>query len=259
MEQSKGRRVILFPLPFQSPTNSMLELADVLHPKGFSITIIYTRFNSLNPSTLNPNFTHHSIPIDLSETEVTTKDVNVILSCLNDPVACLISDTYFHFTRSLAESFKLPRIMLETVCATTLVVYAAFPLLKEKGYFPIQDSRLKELVTELSPTKVKDLPTNPNCDPEKLYQLVVDVANELKSSYGLILNTFEDLEGHALATIRQEHLPNVPIFPVGPFHKCCLTVSSSSSLLTQDQSCISWLNTQAPTVANPFCWWFDPD
>ncbi|TQD76574.1 hypothetical protein C1H46_037868 [Malus baccata] len=144
MEQSKGRRVILFPLPFQSPTNSMLELADVLHPKGFSITIIYTRFNSLNPSTLNPNFTHHSIPVDLSETEVTMKDANVILSCLNarcvepfkeclarllsddfnseHPVACLISDTYFHFTRSLAESFKLPRIMLETVCATTLVV-----------------------------------------------------------------------------------------------------------------------------------------
>ncbi|KAB2598310.1 UDP-glycosyltransferase 76F1-like [Pyrus ussuriensis x Pyrus communis] len=115
MEQSKGRRVILFPLPFQSRINSMLELADVLHSKGFSITIIYTRFNSLNPSTLNPNFTHHSIPVDSSETEVTTKDVNVILSCLNakcvepfkeclagllsndvnseDLVACLISDT----------------------------------------------------------------------------------------------------------------------------------------------------------------------
>ncbi|KAM1253372.1 hypothetical protein ACFX2I_041430 [Malus domestica] len=73
------------------------------------------------------------------------------------------------------------------------------------------------------------------------------MANEPKASYGLIFNTFEDLEGHALATIRQKYYPNIPIFSLGPFHKCGPTTSSSSSsLLAQDQSCISWLDTQAP-------------
>ncbi|KAM1406698.1 hypothetical protein ACFXTH_001345 [Malus domestica] len=270
MEQSKGRRVILFPLPFQGHINPMLELANILHAKGFSIAIISTNFNSLNPSTLNPHFTYHSIPVDLTENEASMKDPFLLLSILNakcvepfreylsgllskdvnseDPIACLISDPLFNFTRSVAESFKLPRIVLRTGGAASFAVYAAFPQLKEKGYLPIPDSRLEELVTELSLIKVKDLPAAmPNCDPEDFYQLITNMANEPKDSHGLIFNTFEDLEGKALATIRQEYYPNIPIFSAGPFHKCGPTTSSSStSLLSQDQSCISWLNTQAP-------------
>ncbi|KAM1053962.1 hypothetical protein FF1_001414 [Malus domestica] len=269
MEQSKGRRVILFPLPFQGHINPMLELANILHSKGFSIAILHTNFNSLNPLTRNPYFTYHSIPVDLTETEVSFKDFTVLLSILNakcvepfreclsgllsddvnseDPIACLISDPLFNFTRSVAESFKLPRIVLRTGGAASFAVYAAFPLLKEKGYLPISDSRLEEPVTELSPIKVKDLPMMPNCDPEDFYQLITNMANEPKASHGLIFNTFEDLEGQALATIRQEYYPNIPVFSLGPFHKCGPTTSSSStSLLSQDQSCILWLNTQAP-------------
>ncbi|KAM1162373.1 hypothetical protein PS1_001347 [Malus domestica] len=268
MEQSKGRRVILFPIPAQGHINPMLELANILHAKGFSIAIIYANINSLNPSTLNPHFTYHSIPVDLTENEASIKDPTLRLSILNakcvepfreclagllsddvkleDPVACLISDTLLPFTRSIAESFKLPRILLHVSCAINLVVWAAFPLLKEKGYLPIQDSRLEEVVTELSPIKIIDLPMMPGCDPGNFYQLAVQMSNEPKSSHGLILNTSEDLEEQALATIRQEYLSNVPIFPIGPFHKCCRTISSSSSLLVQDQSCISWLNNQAP-------------
>ncbi|XP_050160003.1 UDP-glycosyltransferase 76F1-like [Malus sylvestris] len=269
MEQSKGRRLVLFPFPFQGHINPMLELADILHSKGFSIAIIYTNFNSLNPSTLNPHFTYHSIPVDLTENEDSMKDLIAFVSILNakcvEPfreclagllsddvnsegtIACLITDLLFDFTRSVAESFKLPRIMLRTGGAASFVVYAAIPLLKEKGYLPISNSRLEEPVTELSPIKVKDLPTMPNCDPEDFYQLITNATNESKASCGLIFNTFEDLEGHELATIRQEYYPNIPIFPIGPFHKCSLaTSSSSSSLLAQDQSCISWLNTRAP-------------
>ncbi|KAM1487343.1 hypothetical protein ACFX13_001497 [Malus domestica] len=269
MEQSKGRRVILFPLPFQGHINPTLELANILHSKGFSIAIIYTNFNSLNPSTLNPHFTYHSIPVDLTENEDSIKDPTLHLSILNakcvepfreclagllsddvnseDPIACLITDPIFDFTRSVAESFKLPRIVLRTGGAASFAVYAAFPLLKEKGYLPIPDSRLEEPVTELLPIKVKDLPMMPDCDPEDFYQLITNMANEPKASHGLIFNTFEDLEGQELATLRQEYYPNIPIFSLGPFHKCGPTTSSSStSLLAQDQSCISWLNTQAP-------------
>ncbi|CAN6710151.1 unnamed protein product [Malus baccata var. baccata] len=255
MEQSKGRRVILFPLPFQGHINPMLELANILHAKGFSIAIISTNFNSLNPSTVNPHFTYHSIPVDLTENEASMKDPFLLLSILTakcvepfqrilvrdvnseDPIACLISDPLFNFTRSVAESFKLPRIVLRTGGAASFAVYAAFPRLKEKGYLPIpgtissqQNPIIKCLfisslfstrrVTELSPIKVKDLPAAmPNCDPEDFYQLITNMANEPKDSHGLIFNTFEDLEGKALATIRQEYYPNIPIFSPGPFHK----------------------------------------
>ena len=157
MEQRKGRRLVLFPLPLQGHIFPMLELANILHSKGFSITLIHTTFNSPNPSNY-PHFTFHSIPDGLSETESSTNDLVSLLTLLNikcvepfreclatlvsdateEPIACLISDAMFHFTRSVAESLKLPRVVLRTGGASSFVVFAAFPLLLEKGYLPIQ-------------------------------------------------------------------------------------------------------------------------
>ncbi|KAB2596205.1 UDP-glycosyltransferase 76F1-like [Pyrus ussuriensis x Pyrus communis] len=192
MEQSKGRRLILCPLPFQGHINPMLEL-----------------------------------PFRECLAELLSDGMNS-----ENPIACLISDPLFNFTRSVAESFKLPTIILRTGCA------ASFALISQvKHVYPL------------------DLPTMPNCDTEDLYQLITNMVNESKASYGLIFNTFEDLEGHALATIRQEYHPNIPIFSLGPFHKCGPTTSSSSSsLLAQDQSCISWLNAQAPKSVVYIAW-----
>ncbi|KAK9913658.1 hypothetical protein M0R45_037468 [Rubus argutus] len=263
MEQRKGRRLILFPLPFQGHINPMLELANILHLKGFSITIIHTNFNSLNPST-HPHFTFHSILDGLSETEASTKDALLLCFLLNvrcvepfrkclaslisdvseEPVACLISDAIFNFTQSVADSLKLPRVVLRTGGTSSFAVFAAFPLLREKGYPPIQDSRLEEPVIEFPPLKIKDLPVFSSCDSEEYYQLVDSMSNGTKTSRGLIFNTFEDLEEPALATIRQDF--PIRIFPIGPFHKCFPAASSSSPLSSQHQSCISWLNSQAP-------------
>ncbi|BFG22768.1 hypothetical protein CerSpe_090420 [Prunus speciosa] len=137
-------------------------------------------------------------------------------------------------------------MLLRTWGAASLLVYTQFPLLHEKGYLPKQDSRLEEPVVEFPPLKVKDLPVIHTLDPEKYYQLVAGrLKTEAKASSGLIFNSFEDLEGNALATIRQEF--PIPIFPIGPYEKRFTAASSSSSLLSlsQDQSCISWLNTQA--------------
>ncbi|KAM1805219.1 hypothetical protein ACFX12_030996 [Malus domestica] len=264
MEERKGLRLILFPMPLQGHINPMLELANVLHHKGFSITIIHTQFNSLNPTT-HPHFTFHSIPVELSRTEASTNDVMAFILLLNvkcfepfseclarllsdddqEPVACLISDLLFSFTQHVAENLKLARILLRTSAASSFVAYAAFPLLLEKGYLPIQESRLEEPVLELPPFKVKDLPVLKTKDPQKYYEAVSGLKKAVEASCGIIFNTFEDLEGNSLATIRQEF--NTPIFPIGPLHKCFPgNTSSSSNLLSQDQSCIPWLNTQAP-------------
>ncbi|KAL6289709.1 hypothetical protein ACE6H2_007219 [Prunus campanulata] len=130
MEQSRGLRLILLPLPLQGHINPMLELGNLLHSKGFSITIVQTKFNSLNPSS-HPHFIFHSIPVDLSESEASIKDATRLFSLTNakcvepfreclatllsdaeqDPVAYLISDPHLHFTRSVAESFSAVEIV----------------------------------------------------------------------------------------------------------------------------------------------------
>ncbi|KAM4104361.1 hypothetical protein ACJW30_06G151900 [Castanea mollissima] len=246
MDQRKGRRLVLFPLPFQGHINPMLLLATILHSKGFSITIIHTNFNSLNPSHY-PNFTFHSIPDGLLESEASSSDLVALAKLLNikctdpfrdcmdkllsdaseEPISCLISDSLFYFTQAVADSLKLPRVVFRTGGLSSLVVFAAFPLLRERGYLPIQDSQLEEPVAELPPLKIKDLLVMDNVDPDSYYEIIAGMVNESKSE---------------LDTLRQE-FPN-PIFPIGPFHKYYLT-SSSSSLLAQDQSSISWLDKQA--------------
>ncbi|EXC07559.1 UDP-glycosyltransferase 76F1 [Morus notabilis] len=264
MEQRKGRRLVLFPLPLQGHINPTLDLANILHSKGFSITLIHTNFNSPNPSNY-PHFTFHFIQDGLSESQASTNDVVSLLTLLNikcvepfkeclrklvsdndvseEPVSCLISDAIFHFTQAVADSLKLPRIVLRTGGASSFVVFAAFPLLREKGYLPIQASRLENQVVELPPLKVKDLPVINTHNPKTLYQLVDNLVNTTKASSGLIWNTFEDLEQSSLASISQQF--SLPIFPIGPFHKHNLVCTSpKSSLLAEDQTSISWLNTQ---------------
>ena len=56
-----GRRLVLLPLPFQGHINPMLQLANILHSKAFSITNLHTRFNSPNPTNY-PHFNFLPIP-----------------------------------------------------------------------------------------------------------------------------------------------------------------------------------------------------
>ncbi|KAF8413606.1 hypothetical protein HHK36_001598 [Tetracentron sinense] len=261
MQRKRGRRLVLIPLPFQGHINPMFQLANILHSRGFSITIIHIHFNSPNPSNY-PHFTFEPIADGLSGSEAETTDSVALLATLNincvtplrdclarllsnnteEPISCIISDTLFHFTQSVADSLKLPRMVLRTSCVLTLVAFAAYPLLLQKGYLPIQDSRLEEPVPELAPLKVKEIPVFNTRDPEIMYQFLASVIKETKSCSGLIWNSVEDLEQSALTTIRKQY--PAPIFPIGPLHKC--SPASTSSLLIEDQTCLAWLDTQAP-------------
>ncbi|KAI3956255.1 hypothetical protein MKW92_019655 [Papaver armeniacum] len=213
---TRKRRLVLFPCPYlQGHINPMLQLATLLHSKGFSITIIHTRFNAPNPSDY-PHF--HFAPISSSSPDsdivdqfhlqhstsdiiafvsaINVKFVNPFRDCLihllssssneannnGDTIACVITDALMHFTQDVANNLHIPRIVLRTSSPTSFVAFAAYPLLLQMGYLPIQ----------------------------------------------------------ALDTIRRD-FTRVPIFPIGPFHKW-----SSSSILTEDRSCISWLDEQAP-------------
>ena len=157
MQHKNGRRLILFPLPLQGHINPMLQLANILYTKGFSITIIHTQFNSPNSNNY-PHFTFHSIPDGLLESEASISDVIALLTLLNvncvtpfrdclaklltdvskEFVACLITDAVWHFTQAVAEALKIKRIVLRTSNLSSFLAYAALPRLREKGYLPIQ-------------------------------------------------------------------------------------------------------------------------
>ncbi|XXG73222.1 hypothetical protein AAC387_Pa07g2179 [Persea americana] len=251
--------LVLFPLPFQGHINPMLQLATVLHSKGFSITIVHTRFNSPNPS----NYTQFSFqPIEdgLTEDDTANMDLIAIFSLVNinceapfrdflgrmlmkegERLACIVTDAILHFTQGVAEEFEIKRIVLRTSSVASFHPFEALPMLRENGYIPTQALQSEMPLVELPPLRVKDLPDITTANPDTFYQLLAQMANRTRASSGVIWNSIDSLEQSALAKIHQ--VIQIPVFAVGPLHK--YSSRSSSSLLTQDRSCIAWLDKQA--------------
>ena len=155
MEKSNGLQVILFPLPLQGCINPMIQLAKILHSRGFSITVIHTCFNAPRASS-HPFFKLLQIPDGLSEIETRSHDVNLMLTLLNERcespfrdcltkllqapdseterkkqmISCLIHDSGWTFTGSVAESLKLPRLVLNVYTISYFRSHFALPKLR---------------------------------------------------------------------------------------------------------------------------------
>ncbi|KAJ0695162.1 putative cytokinin 7-beta-glucosyltransferase [Helianthus annuus] len=149
---SNGHRLVVLPLPYQGHVSPMLQLANILHSKGFSITILHTLFNSPNPTNY-PHFTFLPIPgtgdelhclFDLKNilrllNYINTDLVDPIRVCLNrlmleeDGVACLITDVHWFGTQSVADDLILPRIVHRTSNISSFRSFVAPVLLRDKG------------------------------------------------------------------------------------------------------------------------------
>lgn len=248
-----NRRLVLFPLPFQGHINPMLQLANILYTKGFKIIIIHTDLNSPNQSNY-PQFTFRSISDGLSKSKhgsLNMETSNHVINFMNksciepfkvclakllevEPVACLISDALWHFTQSVADSLKVKRIVLRTSSMSCIPVYAAF-VLGEKNYFKTAIKDELALMTDNDIKKVYKVGSE-----KSNVELIYNMIKETKAASGIILNTFKELEEPAFLATSQHF--QIPSFPIGPFHK--YFPASSSSLLEQDTSSISWLDQQ---------------
>ena len=103
------------------------------------------------------------------------------------------------------------------------------------------DFQLEASVTEFPPLRVKDIPTGKTRNPEDFYWIIDHMLETTKTASGLIFNSCNELEEHELTELGKEF--RIPVFAIGPLHKY---FPSSSSLLEQDPSAISWLGSQAP-------------
>ncbi|KAJ9541796.1 hypothetical protein OSB04_028302 [Centaurea solstitialis] len=232
------------------------------HPR-FQITIIHTEYNSPNYSNY-PHFTFKSISDDFSEVakqlsvnqdasyyvmylnksckDSFTKCLSKLLADEDDiPVACLITDAIFYFTQAVADELKIPRLVLRTSSLGCLLGYGFIPISFQKGYFNLPKEDYETHVPEFPIMKVKDL-VKITINPQGMVDLVTNFISQMKASSGIIWNTFKELEESALETICQDY--RIPSFTLGPFHK--YFPASSSSLIEQDRTILSWLDTQAP-------------
>ncbi|KAK6234960.1 hypothetical protein SCA6_010297 [Theobroma cacao] len=257
------RKLVLVPCPFQGHINPMLQLGNLLHAIGFSITVAHTRFNFPNPDN-HPDFTFLPIQDTLFDRDASSMDVTDVISCLNisckaplknsltqimerekedhsHKLPCIIYDGSMYFAEAVAHELELPSIMLRTTSAATFLTYYSFPQLLREGYLPLQEAMSLALVPGLYPLRFKDLPIanfkNKNLD---ILLQQTTRTSDIRSSSAIICNTIDCLEQSSLARLQQQC--KVPVFPIGPLHT--IVPTASSGLLKDDRSCIEWLDKQ---------------
>ncbi|KAF8018870.1 hypothetical protein BT93_H3687 [Corymbia citriodora subsp. variegata] len=256
----RRRLLVLVPCPYQGHLNPMLQLGAALQlTSSFSVTVAHTEFHFPNQSN-HPQFDFLPTADGLSDADKSSRDFTSLLSKLNvnckisfqesltrlreqhkEEVTCIIYDALVYFAEEVARELKIPCVIFRTCSAANTSIYNEYPRLREEGFIPLQDSKALELVPRVHPLRFKDLPVYKFEGYEKLLQLL-ERSNQIGSSVAFLLNTIECLEQSPLMKLRGEY--PVPFFTIGPLHKIAPPLSSSS-LIEEDQSCITWLNKQA--------------
>ena len=157
------RRLVLVPCPLQGHINPMLQLATILHSKGFSITVAQTQLSSPNTHNNHPDFVFQPLLSNDSSSSLELSDYDdfaVFLSNLNssyraslqevltrivkeeqkqqEGFPCVIYDALMYSVDAIAHSLKLPSIILRTSNAFAWLAYFAYPRLLEEGCIPPQ-------------------------------------------------------------------------------------------------------------------------
>ncbi|KAL4196268.1 hypothetical protein AMTRI_Chr04g182380 [Amborella trichopoda] len=212
------------PFPAQGHINPMMQLARLLHSKGFYIKFVNSEFNQDRiteanghvPATGFDDFRLESIPDGLPPSYGRT--TNVLELC----------DFW-------------------TTSACGYWAYLQIPVLMERGYTPLKDSSC--LADRLE--TILDWTTDPD---DFLFNYNHTVAQMALRTSTLILNTFYDLEKDVIEAMRSRIA--CPLYTIGPLLTFCEHESKgedksiSTSLWKLENECLAWLDQQQPNGWN---------
>jgi UDP:flavonoid glycosyltransferase YjiC (YdhE family) len=185
-DQSKAHAVCV-PYPAQGHITPMLNVAKLLHARGFDVTFVNTEYNQARLVRMRgaaavagvPGFRFATIPDGLppSDDDDVTQDIpslckyttetclgpfRRLLAELNDPatghppVTCVISDVVMGFSMDAAKELGLPYVQLWTASAISYLGYRHYRLLLDRGLAPLKD--VKQLTDGYLDTPVENVP-----------------------------------------------------------------------------------------------------
>ncbi|XP_047323300.1 7-deoxyloganetic acid glucosyltransferase-like [Impatiens glandulifera] len=289
---SSQSHVLIFPFPVQGHVNSMLKLAELLCFAGVNVTFLVSenvhsrlllhsdvdrRFSDVHPGAFQFKIYSDGLPQEDPRSgleflvhlhsclKTTIKEFFLDDYALNSgplgPPTCIISDGVMSFVLDVGEEKGIPVIYFRTIGASSFWCYFRLPHLIDSGEFPFQGTDLDLPIQNVTGMegflRRRDLPSicrgDLNNNPG--LQAIMNETLQTRRAWGLILNTFEDLEGPVLLQIRTQ-IPNV--YTIGPLHahskirlaetiemKRDVVSSTSNSLWKEDRiSCMSWLDSK---------------
>ncbi|CAM8970339.1 hypothetical protein QQ045_005460 [Rhodiola kirilowii] len=264
-----GRKhVLLFPYPAQGHMLPMIDLADQLARRGLDLTILVTPKNAeiLNPLlSVHPGIRTLVLPFPghpkISQGVENLKDIgnhgNVpMMNAMGKfrvgivewfkgqedsirPVA-IVSDFFLGWTERVAKEVGVPRIAF----------YSLSVLLMEVSYYSWKEI---DHVLSLDTVEFEELPGRPVFKNEHLpsmvrrynksdpdWKFVKDSMTEGSTSWGLIFNSFHDLEGHYLDHCR-EKMEHHKVWAVGPL-KLMNKPGKTTTLAGPRSDVLKWLD-----------------
>ncbi|KAK9692026.1 hypothetical protein RND81_09G236100 [Saponaria officinalis] len=279
MKNSSPTHVVIIPHPIQGHVTPMLHLAELLSLSNFNITLltstdIHQRLKKSSNIDARfarfPGFRFEAVPDGLPEdypragkdgawavlqgfalnAEPLLRQISIGTS-----VTCFIVDNWLHFAYDFAKEVDIPLIAFRCYSASSHCLFSFVPRLVDE-HIPFKDEDLDKLVENVPGMgtflRYRDLPSFCRTKDKHaclgIEQAFASEIERTKNAYGLILNTFEDLEGPILSLLRSQCKR---VYSIGPLHALLqnrLTQETttlnnrSSSLWEADQSCLSWLD-----------------
>ncbi|KAK2966345.1 hypothetical protein RJ640_028504 [Escallonia rubra] len=282
---------VCVPCPAQGHINPMLKLAKLLHSKGFHITFVNTEFvhqrllKSRGPDSLNSlssfrfevipdgippsDSDNDALPDGLTICDSTSKHCLApfrdLLFKLNNssnmpPLTCIVSDSIMGFTRTAAEEFGLPDVVFWTASACSLMAYAQYPSLVQRGLVPLKDTsyltngylgKVIDWIPSMQGIRLRDFPTFiRTTDLEDFWmKFSVQMMERVQGAYAIVINTFEELDHDILCSLSAIY---PPIYAIGPLQLLSNQIDDNrlelfgSNLWKEDSKCLKWLDTKEP-------------
>ncbi|XVF61611.1 hypothetical protein PTKIN_Ptkin08bG0144400 [Pterospermum kingtungense] len=240
VETSKPHAVCV-PYPSQGHVSPLMQLAKLLHPRGFHITFVNTEHNhkrlirSKGPDSVKglPDFQFETIPDGLPPSDRdATQDVPALSdstrkNCLapflelvaklnSSPhvptVTCIVSDGVMSFAIKAAEVLGIPEVQFWTASACSFMGYLQFTELIKRGIIPFQnenfltDGTLEtpiDWIPGMSNICLRDIPSfiRANNPDDIMFDFMGSEAQNCLKAPAIIFNTFDEFEHEVLEAI----------------------------------------------------------
>ncbi|MCO5555586.1 hypothetical protein L7F22_009131 [Adiantum nelumboides] len=274
---AKIPHVLVVPFPAQGHTNPALSVARFLAANGISVTLVQASSSFLHQTNSTPasNGSHADAPAEASpmrhetipsgfdhskplSTETLKASIDAMGSAFNEllqklmleenaPV-CLLLDSFFGWGAAMALEFGLSRVTLWTSTASTLCLGIHVPDLVARGFLPATEEGAKDktvdFLPELPAFRIADMPkslTGVEDLQSDTFKFFTSLFENAKLADRILVNTMYELETSVIESLRK--VDHVDVDPVGPLYMIS-TISSSVSLIQQDDDCLSWLDRQ---------------
>ncbi|OMO89614.1 UDP-glucuronosyl/UDP-glucosyltransferase [Corchorus capsularis] len=269
---------VLFPFMAQGHMTPMIDIARLLAQQGVIITIVTTPRNAARFKTILDRAVESGLSIRLVEFPFPSVESGLPEGCenfdmlpslslalnffqaanmLEKPVQklfeeltprpnCIISDVILHYTLNIANQFQIPRIVFAGCCCFLYVCLHNF----------VNSKILEQITSDSEYYTLPNMPDKVEFTKSQLgaamYGNLDDFSLKMKqteeASYGVIINTFEEMEPEYVKEYRK--IRGNRVWCVGPASLCNKDdldkAERGNKASVEGYQCLRWLDSQKP-------------